>query len=132
VKTHEGGCFCGRIRFQVEGPEQFSCFCHCHSCQKAAGGPVVPWTTFAKDRFRLTSGEMAACHSSPGVTRGFCRDCGTSLTYEHVRRGGDVDITTTSFDDPSLFPPRVHIWVEDKAPWLSIGDELPQYQKTVT
>lgn len=132
MKTYEGGCCCGRIRFQVEGPEQFSCFCHCQSCQKAAGGPVVPWTTFAKDRFRLTSGEMAVCHSSPGVTRGFCRDCGTSLTYEHVKRGGDVDIRTTSFDDPSLFPPRVHIWVEDKAPWLIIGDELPQYQKTVT
>lgn len=132
MKTYEGGCCCGRIRFQVEGPEQFSCFCHCQSCQKAAGGPVVPWTTFAKDRFRLTSGELAVCHSSPGVTRGFCRDCGTSLTYEHVKRGGDVDIRTTSFDDPSLFPPRVHIWVEDKAPWLIIGDDLPQYQKTVT
>jgi hypothetical protein len=93
---------------------------------------VVPWTTFAKDAFRLTAGEMAVCHSSPGVTRGFCRDCGTSLTYEHQKRFGEIDVTTTSFDDPSQFPPRAHIWVEDKAPWLVIGDELPQHPKTVT
>lgn len=93
---------------------------------------MVPWVTFHRDGFRVTSGDMAVCHSSPGVSRGFCKDCGTSLTYEHERRSGDIDITITSFDDPSQFPPRAHIWLEDKVPWLTIGDDLPRYRRTIT
>lgn len=131
MTEHTGGCFCGRIRFEVRGPATFACFCHCTSCQRAAGAPVVPWVSFARDEFRVTAGAIATYQSSPGVTRGFCRDCGTSLTYAHEKRGREIDITVTSLDDPSQFPPRAHIWVEDKAPWLTIGDELPQYDKTV-
>lgn len=41
------------------------------------------------------------------------------------------DVTLTSFDDPSEFSPQAHIWVEDKAPWVIIGDDLPQFQKKV-
>ena len=92
----------------------------------------MPWVTFAKAAFRVSLGEIAFYQSSPGVTRGFCRDCGTSLTYEHEKRGDDIDVTVSSFDDSSQFPPRAHIWVEDKAPWLVIADGLPEYPKTVT
>lgn len=132
MTKHTGGCFCGRVRFEVTGPDRYACYCHCRSCQKAAGAPVVPWVSFARDGFRVTSGEMAICHSSPGVSRGFCRDCGTSLTYENERRDRDVDITIASFDDPSRFPPRAHIWLEDKAPWFTVSDDLPRYLKTIS
>jgi hypothetical protein len=72
---------------------------------------------------------MAAQHSSPGVTRGLCTTCGTSLTYENSARKGEIDITLTSFDDPSSFSPQAHIWVEDKQPWVTIADDLPQHQR---
>jgi hypothetical protein len=35
-------------------------------------------------------------------------------------------------DDPRGFKPQAHIWVEDKLPWMVIGDGLPQYQKTLS
>jgi hypothetical protein len=54
------------------------------------------------------------------------------LTYEHVARAGQVDITLTSLDDAPQIEPRAHIWVEDKVPWLCIDDGLPQYQTTAT
>ena len=110
----------------------YACFCHCESCQRAAGAAYVPWATFEKSTFGVTSGEMAEHHSSPGVTRGFCHDCGTSLTYEHEDRAGQIDVTLTSFDDPSGFSPQSHIWVEDKQPWVRIDDGLPQYPQRVT
>jgi len=131
MNTYGGGCLCGAVRFEVQGPAKFACYCHCRSCQKAAGAPVVAWATFARETFRVTSGDMAVCHSSPGVTRGFCRKCGTSLTYEHERRATDIDITTPSLDDPSRFPPQAHIWLEHKLPWLAIDDHLPRYPETV-
>ena len=132
MTTHTGRCFCGQLRFEVEGQARYACFCHCESCQRAAGGAYVPWATFDKSNFSVTSGEMTEHYSSPGVTRGHCRDCGSSLTYENEKRPGEIDITLTSFDDPSQFKPGAHIWVEDKAPWVTIDDDLPQYPQTVS
>lgn len=127
-----GGCFCKQIRFEVHGPESYACFCHCESCQRAAGAPVVPWATFDKRDFVVTEGAITWHASSPGVTRGHCANCGTCLTYEHEKRGGEIDLTLNSLDDPAAIKPKAHIWVEDKQPWFTIGDGLPQYRKTVT
>ncbi len=131
MTMYEGRCFCGEVRFEVAGPDTFACFCHCESCRRAAGGVYVPWATFAKSTFAVTSGKMSEHHSSSQVTRGLCRQCGTSLTYEHEDRQGEIDVTLTSFDDPSQFSPTAHIWVEDKLPWIEITDGLPQYAKDV-
>jgi len=132
MATYKGRCFCGEVRFEVTGPDKFACFCHCESCRRAAGGVYVPWATFVKSTFVVTSGKMSKHHSSPMITRGLCRQCGTSLTYEREDRQGEIDVTLTSFDDPSQFSPTAHIWVEDKLPWIDITDGLPQYVKTVT
>ncbi|MBT8081627.1 MAG: GFA family protein [Gammaproteobacteria bacterium] len=129
TETLAGGCFCGTVRFEVEGPETFACFCHCRSCQRAAGAPVVAWATYLRNTFRLTHGEMQSIRSSPGVTRGFCARCGSSITYEHAKRGDDIDITVSCLDDPSAPALKAHIWTEDKQPWLTIGDDLPVYEK---
>ena len=126
-----GGCFCGAVRFEVEGPEKFACFCHCHSCQHAAGAPIVAWATYARETFRVSSGELHTYSSSPGVTRGICAACGTSISYEHAARPGEIDLTLNSLDDPSAPVLKAHIWVEDKAPWFEIGDELPVYEKKI-
>ena len=128
---YTGRCFCGDVVFQVTGPAKFACFCHCESCRRAAGGVYVPWATFAKDTFIVTSGSMHEHHSAPQVTRGLCSSCGTSLTYEHEDRAGQIDVTLTSFDDPSEFSPSAHIWVDDKLPWVTIDDGLPQYGQWV-
>lgn len=130
-KTLQGGCFCREIRYEVHGPEKFACFCHCESCQRAAGAPMVPWATYDRKTFAVTYGEMHWHHSSPGVTRGCCRNCGTSISYEHEGRAGEIDITLNSLDDPCAPTLRAHIWTEDKQPWLEISDELPVYLKNV-
>lgn len=126
-----GGCFCGAVRFVVDGPEKFACFCHCHSCQHAAGAPVVAWATYARETFRLTNGALHACESSPGVTRGICSACGTSISYEHANRPGEIDLTLNSLDDPAAPVLKAHIWTEDMPDWFEIGDDLPVYEKNI-
>ena len=61
------------------------------------------------------------------MTRGFCADCGTSLTYRHEARHGEIDLTLASLDDPGLLTPQMHIWVEDKLAWVIIADDRPQF-----
>jgi len=130
-ETLSGGCFCGAVRYTVDGPEKFACYCHCHSCQHAAGAPVVAWATYARDAFRIVSGELHAYCSSPGVTRGICSDCGTSISYEHSDRPGEIDLTVNSLDNPSAPVLKAHIWTEDKPDWFEIGDDLPVYKKNI-
>ena len=127
-----GGCFCGAVRFEVDGPEKFACYCYCRSCQRAAGAPVVMWATYDRDTFRIIAGEMCWRTSSPGITRGHCAQCGSALTYEHEKRGGDIDVAANCLDEPAAVRPRAHIWTEDKPPWFDIGGDLPVYKQTVS
>lgn len=127
-----GGCFCGNIRFEVSGPETFACFCHCESCQRAAGAPVVAWATYPRNTFRTTQGDVHWHRSSPGVTRGVCSNCGSSISYENEKRPGEIDITLNCLDDPTAPTLRAHIWTQDKQPWLQIGDDLPVYKRSVS
>jgi hypothetical protein len=129
---HLGGCRCGAVRYRVSGGARHPCFCHCESCRRASGAAVVAWGTFEHANFQLTRGRLAEYHSSPPVTRGFCAACGTALTYRHRARADDVDVTLASLDEPARLAPRMHIWVSDKLPWMSIDDGLPQYATTVS
>ena len=37
----EGGCFCGAIRYKVEGPPLDAGYCHCRMCQRTTAAPAV-------------------------------------------------------------------------------------------
>ncbi len=124
-----GRCFCKSIQFEVDGPEKFACLCYCESCQRAAGAPVVAWSTYEKSSLKITQGDIQWHQSSPGVTRGLCSNCGSTISYENEKRPGEIDITLNTLDDPSGPTLRAHIWTEDKQPWLVIDDELPVYNK---
>ncbi|WP_267386401.1 GFA family protein [Sphingomonas sp. GC_Shp_3] len=101
-----GGCQCGRIRYAVQIDSDDAYLCHCRMCQCATGGVSIAlkgvaiadltWTTQAPDRYR----------SSPIAQRGFCRECGTPLTFEFVSPDETMDVTVGSFDHPGRFVPR--------------------------
>jgi hypothetical protein len=123
-----GACFCGAIRFRVTGPVPEACYCHCESCRRASGAPYVAWCTVDRTGFSVSQGQLRLHASSPRVTRGFCADCGTTLTYTHDARLDEIDVTVVALDAPERIVPTRHIWVCDKLPWVAINDGLPQYE----
>ena len=124
-----GGCRCGAVRYEAQAPAFNLCFCHCTSCRRAAGASPVAWASFTRSKFRVTAGMLAETHSSAHVLRGFCAACGTCLTYRHDGRGDDIDVTLGSLDEPARLAPVMHVWVEDKLPWVLIADQLPQHPR---
>jgi len=126
-KSYAGGCFCGAVRFEVSGAPRFLCYCHCESCRRAAGSPAVALCTFERGGFRVTRGRMREFNSSPKVTRGFCADCGSCLTYSHEGRPGDIDVTLATLEQVASLAPTLHVWVADKLSWVRIEDGLPQF-----
>lgn len=127
-----GGCLCGAIRYRVTGPPQSTSLCHCFSCRRSTGGPSLAWAIFEKDKVEIVSGELAVHRSSPGVERGFCAACGTSLTYARENRPGLFDVTTASLDDPEAFPPAREIWTEERLSWIAPNSKLPQFAQFST
>jgi hypothetical protein len=122
-----GGCLCGQVRYEARGPVTNLCFCHCESCRRAAGAAPVAWGTVEDNRFAITRGELTIYQSSPNVSRGFCRRCGTSLTYKNSERPGELDITLASLDEAAALVPVRHIWVQDQVAWPTGADGLPRY-----
>lgn len=124
-----GGCLCGRVRYRAGGQPSHATLCHCRTCRKAAGAPMVAWVTFPVDDFAITSGTPVEYRSSP-VVRTFCGSCGTPLTYVHADFPSGVDVTTCSLDDPESLPPADHTWTSSRLRWVQINDHLPAHAET--
>jgi hypothetical protein len=120
--VHGGGCLCGAVRFEVRGTPKWTAYCHCGSCRKHTGAPVSAFAGFERTQVTLTKGQLAIFVSSPGVTRGFCSVCGSTLTYEGDRWPSEMHFHVGAFDLPQDFPPTGHAFAEERLPWLHITE----------
>ena len=125
----EGGCACGAIRYRATAKPTNSMVCHCRTCRRVAGSPVVAWITLPLAAFEVIQGQPAEFHSSEPVRRTFCRRCGTPLTYQHGDSPNSVDVTTCSLDNPDAFPPTHHSWLAHNVAWIRFGDGLPTFDE---
>lgn len=123
----DGHCLCGAVRYRAVGAPSHATLCHCRSCRRAAGAPVVAWVTFAAGDFSFVAGAPARYRSSPRVVRTFCGACGTPLTYVHDDYPQGVDVTVCSFADPTRFTPADHTWNSHRLAWLHVNDHLPAH-----
>jgi hypothetical protein len=68
--------------------------------------------------------------SGSGHAPHFCPTCGTFLW--HVYRIGPADIivlATATLDNPHSHPPETHIFIQSKAPWLQLPEQLPHVKQ---
>jgi hypothetical protein len=125
-----GRCRCGAVRFRAEGKPLWVVHCHCDDCRRTTSSVMATYTGFPRDRFAFTSGAPTTYNSSPGVTRSFCGNCGSPLTYEGARWPGEIHVFVAAFDDPSAFTPRAHVYVSEQLSWLRVTDGLKRFART--
>jgi hypothetical protein len=119
--TFTGGCQCGAVRFRVTGPVRHASICNCRMCQKAFGNLMAPFASFAAP-VEWTRGKPSHFNSSPRVRRGFCRNCGTPLTYQW----GDnpPSLAIGAFDRPDAIMPTVEFARDNRHPVFARYDAL--------
>lgn len=126
-EQYDGGCMCGAVRYRLTGPFSYSAHCHCRSCQRSVGAGITTYTGIPLDRFQVIAGTLSVYDSSPGVQRGFCNRCGTSLTYSG-EGWDDMAVHSATLDDPSVVHPTSNVYLAERQPWIAIDDRLKNYQ----
>jgi hypothetical protein len=125
-----GGCQCGAVRYALHTWPQHAHICHCRMCQKAFGAYFAAFAGVPRDQFEVTRGEIATFMSSDQAERGFCRDCGTPLTFRYIGRVR-IAFSLGSLDHPERVKPEQQIGVESRLPWFGELCALPGNRMTV-
>jgi hypothetical protein len=95
----------------------------------ASGAPAVSWFVVSRSQFKLLSGVLTIHQSSKPVQRGFCRKCGTQLTYAHESRPDTIELTTATLDEPGHLQPTKEIWLSEKLPWAAVNANLQHHSE---
>lgn len=123
-----GACLCGAVRYEVEGPFENLMHCHCSMCRKHHGAPFATFVGAKASGFRWVSGEssIAEYKSSPNGVRRFCSSCSSVVPAE---MGESVFMPAGNLDGDlgDAGKSGMHVFVGSKAPWHTIGDDLPRY-----
>lgn len=120
-QIREGGCLCGAVRFTAKGTPLWTAYCHCASCRRHTGAPVSAYAGYPSDAVTFTGAAPSYFSSSQGVRRGFCKVCGSTLSYEGERWPGEIHLHIGAFDEPAAFPPKGQAFEEERLPWLHLA-----------
>lgn len=90
-------------------------------CQKAFGNAFAPLVTARG--LRWLHGEPKRYRSSNKVTRGFCGECGTPITYEPD--GHPPEIAFMTLDQPADVTPAIQVGIESRLAWCNTLAEIP-------
>ena len=124
AKRLTGGCQCGAVRYAISGALSGASICHCRMCQKAFGGAFAPLVSVQIVDLAWTRDSPRLFDSSDEVSRGFCANCGTPLTFAY--NGTDIiDIAIATLDDPAAAEPTSQVWTESRQAWIDRLHALP-------
>jgi hypothetical protein len=129
----EGGCYCGEVRYRVEGDPLLKVQCHCRECQFIAGGSPNVTMGMPEAGFAYTKGSPKAFRRSDlqnPVTREFCGNCGTHLLARAPAVPGVVLLKVGTLDSPSAFGgPQMAIFLCDKQSFHGVPEGIPAFER---
>lgn len=100
-ESFQGGCHCGRVRFEVTGDLDRATVCNCSICSRKGFVHLI----VDRDRFRLVSGEaeLSSYRFNTGVANHlFCRHCGIHAFYIPRSDPDRVDVNVRCLDGVDL------------------------------
>ncbi len=126
---NKGSCLCGGVRYEIHGELTDVLNCHCSMCRKLHASAFRTRARVRAADWKTLTGQglIRFYESSPGEHKGFCSVCGSSL---YTRFDADPDTygfpLGTLDTDPGVRAER-HVFVDSKAPWFEITDDLPRH-----
>ena len=132
-RSVSGGCTCGAIRYEYTCDPVLSVNCHCRDCQRTTGSGYAPLIIIWKDDFRILSGAIKyhTKLSDAGNTmqRGFCPECGSTLTLFEPHRPKLMFIHAASLDEPAIYKPTMDIFTSSSHSWDAMNAETEKHAR---
>ena len=131
MKPRTGSCLCGAVRYEIDGPIGPAEYCHCSMCRKAHGTAFSANAEIASSSFRVALGAelISEFASSAQRRKGFCQRCGSQVFIRRLDDPATLVITLGTLDsDPDTPRPTRHVFVDSKATWHDITDDLPRFR----
>jgi len=112
----------GAVRYAATGAPLHVGYRHCRSCRHHSGAAVAGMLVFRPENVTFPAGDVSLYLSSPGIERGCCGRCGTSLSWEGR---GLMSLHIGTLDHPDDYPPTPHWRWEERCPWHDDAGTLP-------
>lgn len=124
-----GSCFCGAIKYKIEGVLKDATSCHCSMCRKAFSSQASAFARIKPEDFSWLSGEtlLSTYESKTGVGIQFCSKCGSTLCGTNY--GNVIGVILGCVEGDPKIEIGKHIFVGSKATWEVIPEGVPQYEE---
>lgn len=102
LKTHKGGCHCGRVRFEVDAPAAINATrCNCSICTMSGYLHLF----VSGENFRLLQGEGAIqtyTFNTGAAKHYFCKYCGVKSFYVPRSHPDGISVNVNCLDRGSI------------------------------
>ncbi len=124
-----GECFCGEIKYEINGTLRDARSCHCSRCRKAFSAQASAYALVDPSEFRWVCGTelLTSYINQQGFGLQFCKQCGSTLCGIYQNKIHGVTLGCLN-EDPEIEIGR-HIFVGSKASWEVIPEGAPQYNE---
>ena len=122
-KKHNGGCGCGKVRYETTGHPVRAGICHCRYCQTRTGSAFGISVYFEENQVNIIKGDLTEYNFNNSSGRNFknkfCKTCGTTVLWQVEIRKGLLGIAGGTFDPPTFwFKASFEVFCRSKAPFI--------------
>lgn len=127
-----GGCNCGAVRYSIAGEPLAVAACHCTRCRLQSGA-TYSVNLVVKLSAMTVEGEMSEydepdTESGAPLVRQFCGKCGSPIRSLPSSTPKIIAVKAGTLDDPSPYPPSLHLFTRSKLAWVEIPEGMTQYE----
>ena len=121
----QGGCRCGKVRYQIDGGPKFSFACHCTDCQQLSSSAFSLALVVAAEDFKIVEGDprdWSKIGSSGKPSHQF--SCPICAGWTHTiaeSAEGIVIVRPMTLHDHSWYRPVAEIFTRSALPWARMA-----------
>ena len=115
----KGSCLCGAVAYQA-GDVRDASHCYCTMCQKQHGAGAGSYANVASDGFAWLRGAESVTEyaSSSEGRRGFCKVCGSTLTWRSTATPERISVTLGTLEPAYTGAVQRELCTDTKPQWL--------------
>jgi hypothetical protein len=123
----EGGCRCGKVRYEIDLAGANTLACHCTDCQKHLGAPFSIFTVVPAAQFRWTTEPDGEISFNSQTIRRFCKSCGTYIKWEGKGSEAEAEVNAMTLADPTQVNVDEEIYTRSRLSYVSPIKGAAQY-----